>query len=194
MGVDIDTKNGTKGVRMPYSSLQEFRVMVLEAYIAWIKDVLRNEFGGDMEYDENEYERIEELWEDEVAAETLTKKIDLKHLLSLLDSDVIQGGSRKARVDYEKFEKLPEHLRYSVRGAIGLYKFINHSDADGYHSFGDAHDIMITLTLVHSYFYNLPTTHLQYVGPWFEIYTRYLEEFVDMFREAIAMQTYVGYH
>ena len=104
MGVSIHTKNGAYGVSMPCSSLQEFRVMVLEAYITWIKDLLRIEFGGDMEYDEDEYEKVEELWEDEVAAETLKKKIDLKHLLSLLDADMVKGSARNARIDYEKFE------------------------------------------------------------------------------------------
>lgn len=200
MGVGIHAKNGTKGVGMPYSSLQEFRVMVLLAYIEWIKDVLQREFEGDMEYDENEYEQVEELeLTDEVAAKNLQQKIDLKHLLSLLEDNMIQERmpSRApidARIAYSKFEDLPEYLRYTVYGAIGLYKFINHSDADGYHSFGDAHDILNTLDLIRPYFDDLPDTHVEYTGEWFNIYKRYLDEFMDVFNEAIANETYVEYH
>lgn len=200
MGVSIHTKDGTKGVTMPYSSLQEFRVMVLLAYIEWLKFILRDQYDDDTPYDETEYEQVEELeLEDAVAAEYLTKKIQIKELLELLSVDMIEEkmpsrAKSEPRIDYKKFEEIPEHLRYSVPGAIGLYKFINHSDADGYHSFGDAYDIRNKmLAQIYLNFNDLPVTYPHYNGEWFKLYKQYLEEFLDMFLEAIENYTYVEY-
>ena len=199
MGVSIHTKDGTKGVDMPYSSLQEFRVMILLAYIEWLKFILRDQYDDDTPYDETEYEQVEELeLEDEAAAEYLKKKIQIKELIELLSVDMIEEkkparASSEPRINYKKFEKLPEHLRYEVLGAIGLYKFIDHSDADGYHSFGDAYDIRDMLRDIYLHFNDLPVTHPHYNGEWFKLYKQYLKELMDVFNEAIMNETYVEY-
>ena len=98
---------------MPYSSLQEFRVMILLAYIEWLKFILRDQYDDDTPYDETEYEQVEELeLEDEAAAEYLTKKIQIKELIELLSVDMIEEkkparANSEPRINYKKFEETP---------------------------------------------------------------------------------------
>lgn len=208
MGVSIYTQDGTKHTEMPYSSLQEFRIMVLRAYIEYIKDRLRREYNGELILNDDDNDLLDELDGNPIEYQKLQDKLNLQSLLAKLNADnMIKTKRRRHRddddkeeINYDDFIKLNvrdyDAFLYKNPGGIGLYKFIYHADDTGFHSRGESYDINQMLVQIHPYFAILPDIYQQYAGPrqqWFDTYKRYLDEFIDVFNESIETGKIVQY-
>jgi len=198
MGVTIQIKDGEKSVTMPYGSLGFLRAIFVQSYILYIEKNLRSKYRIEekfFDFDENEGETLNWENEDEVRC------FQLKKVRSLLLGALRVTDDGEYRVDFEKFKKKIEkyHLRDAdpllvLHYGAGLYKLINHSDCDGYHSRGDVEDILEFL-----YFFefmkeeNLLESSRFHKDGFPKIYFNYITQLRKVFEEASARKTIVIY-
>jgi hypothetical protein len=198
MGVTIHTTNDSASVTMPCSSLQEFRVALLQAYARHVEIILQTKYGGRTEFMENEtvneYDEIDAI-EDDTERENRLREAELKDTLKRLRTEWIKKKSTAnpsyrgdPRPNYEKMDECYKKrwdLFQMVPGLSGLYKFVVHNDCEGFHSVGDCVDILEMLTLVQPEFDKLQTL---------EINQSYFTEFIKIFTDAVQNRTRVDYH
>lgn len=155
MGVTIFVDGGLYKISMPYSSLQQLRIILLKATITYLQQIA--------EHDGSE-EECENLLEE------LTK--------------CIQGETHNESINYKEFETLD--LLFLRNDLIGVFKFVNHSDADGYHSSGDAHDILKSFEKLYIGSFNKEKGEK-------DIREKYLDTLCDIFAESFSNEKYVEY-
>lgn len=188
MGVGIQTVDGHSYVTLSYGGLQELRSRLIAAYLKYVQHILQTEYGGRTEYRKMEHEEAVQTDNPALLKECRYKQV-LQILSPILRRSVIPMGGFDIDVgiDYTSLAKLSKShdtLLHTVPGLIGLYKFVYHSDADGYHSPGDCVDIAKTLSLIQDQFKNKDEG---------DGYNELVEEFVGLFKEAVELQTSVRY-
>ena len=135
MGVTILTENDELSVSMPCSTLFEFKIDLITIYI----DYIRSSFDETLpRLDENEeYTKAGEAF---AMIDTLQKYVNLIKSARLTTTnnflEVLQW-----RKQAEQYLFVAKTLGFFVPGGAGLIKFVEHSDCEGCHSPGDAHDI-----------------------------------------------------
>lgn len=147
MGVSIYVQNGNEenAVCITYSSFQKLRLALIQQFLKYLE----------MKYDINE-ESEKEVDVNEESEEKYAEicKVILKN--SIKQESEFTGSSKSTLFDYMTSEInynifCCEELEYSlchIPGGIGLYKFIDHSDCEGYHSPGDCFDMIETFSIV----------------------------------------------
>ena len=123
MGVTIMTQDDGESISMPCSSLNEFKDVLRNRYIKWIR----------YRFDEN-LPRVD-------GNEETTKEGYAYEFLKLLESYDPSHTTGE-------LTKLCHTLAYHIHGAPGLLKFLDHSDCEGYHSVGDIMDIITTWEII----------------------------------------------
>jgi len=150
MAVRIFVNGGSCKVSLPFRSLQDLRITILKRVVIFLERK-ENEEGSDE---------------------------DLENLSDALRECINFDTQREESIRYEKFEKLG--MLFLVNHLIGIFKFVNHSDYDGYHTFGDAFDILESFqSLTRSF------PHL--------LEEKYFPEFFKIFSEAKENHKHIEY-
>lgn len=153
MKITIQSRDGTKLVSLPYSSLHCIRAVMVQSYVLYLEKRLK-EMTVDFTYRSQELKKSNH---DDPAKVTRVILKELRHtFLNSVKVEVIEvngeGSYFEARINYQKLESrlrpfvtMDKYL--SLPGWIGLYKFITCSNCKGTHSREDVMDILEFLKL-----------------------------------------------
>jgi hypothetical protein len=196
MGVTIQTHDGEKSVDLTYSGVDRIRSWLVQAYFKYLNHILQTELGGRMDYSQEEYDTARE-----TENKPLLRECRYKQLYQLFQpilerpSLSFYGMTIDIGLNYTALRKLAEEkstLLHAIPGFIGLYKFVNHSDCEGYHSRGDCLDIVEMLALIKPNIKAVFETEFKDAET-VTCYEELVENLREVFDEAIAKQTYVEY-
>jgi hypothetical protein len=196
MGVTIRTHDGEKRVDLTYSGVDRIRSWLVQAYFKYLNHILQTELGGRTDYSQEEYDTARETENEPLLRECRYKQLfQLFHPILERPSLSFYGMTIDIGLNYTALRKLAEEnpsLLHAIPGFIGLYKFVNHSDCEGYHSRGDCVDIVEMLTLIKPHIKDVFETEFK-DAEMVTSYEQLVEDIRGVFDEALEKQTYVEY-
>ena len=202
MGVSLYLMGTAESISMPYSALQRVRHVAILGTISLLENMMTQEreqkSSKKIKLDEgdnndNEESSSSDSHEDEISTKTLLEHIQkwcLKKQISkpfAFDSeknsinDLYAMFLNPSDINYKELNESYSILEKTLiqRKLIGLAKFVNHSDCEGYHSYGDCVDINQALKQV-----------VMYVE---EDQKERFQNMVDLFAMAVENETGVVY-